>query len=244
MAEDPAVVEILGMVQRGEITAEEGLRLMNAMQNRDGASSGLVEERVEVAGEEKFEPAMVVIGEILQEPAQSTPPMETPASEEVPGDQSGEDAARDEAARAVGRWKRWWQLPFWIGTGITILGAWWMYLGYHEAAFGWGFWLSWFPFLVGLGIMVASWRSSTARWLHVRVHSSKDRHTTNFAISLPLPLRLGVWAMRNFGRYIPDVRDRDIGGMLDTLDQSISTDEPVYIHVNDKDGEEVEVFIG
>ena len=256
MAENATRVEILEMIKRGDISAEEGLRLMNAIkgQGEVGGDSGRTESFLVSPDQMESkagsgQPALPAHGQVLpssdlhglgEEPSGT----QTARSVTGPPSKTEEDYARDEALRAVARWKRWWQLPFWFGVGVIVVSSWWMYLGYFTAGFSWGFWLSWFPFLAGLLLMVAAWRSSTARWLHVRVNSIKGSHTSRIAFSMPLPLRLAVWTMRKFGRYIPEVRDQDLGSILDTLDQSISSDEPVYIHVNGDDGDEVEVFIG
>lgn len=249
MAEDKALVEILEMIKRGDISAEEGLRLMNAIKAQGAGEeaqggAGQVESEGEAGQPAAWVAASAITPGDLPVTQAEQPGFQAPLSAIDSPSKTDEDYARDEAMQAVARWKRWWQLPFWFGVGVVVLSAWWMYLGYFTAGFSWGFWLSWFPFLAGLLLMIAAFRSSTARWLHVRVNSSKGSHTSKIAISMPLPLRLAVWVMRHFGRYIPEVQGQDLGGILDTLDQSISSEEPVYIHVNGDDGAEVEVFIG
>jgi hypothetical protein len=255
MAENQVITEILGMVERGEISAEEGLRLINAVENR--SETGEPAEAVSaIMADTQIDPLPpLVSNETSSEGGESGEPeggeerssvaYAVPLEAISTSEKQAEDTAYDEATRSITRWKRWWQLPFWIGVAILVVGAWWMYLGYMAAGFGWGFWLSWFPFLFGLLIMVAAWSSSTARWLHVRVHpgSRKGKGGPNIAISMPLPLRLAGWFIRTFGNYIPETRGKNLHEVIEAIDQALTSKDPFYVHVNDDD-EEVEVFIG
>ena len=191
------------MVKRGDISAEEGLRLMNTIKSQ-GAGEGdsgrnessLVspDQKESEAGE--GQPTLPVPEQVLPSgdlPGSQVEPSGSQTTRSVigPPSKTEEDYARDEALRAVARWKRWWQLPFWFGVGVIVVSSWWMYLGYFAAGFSWGFWLSWFPFLAGLLLMVAAWRSSTARWLHVRVNSIKGSHTSRIAFQHATTTALG-----------------------------------------------------
>ena len=250
MAENQAITEILGMVERGEISAEEGLRLINAVENRSETGAPIEPVMAVMAGPavDSLPPLASSEGSEPQaEPARDAAQV-VPLDAITPGEKQAEEAAFDEATRSINRWKRWWQLPFWFGTFILVLGAWWMYLGLAAAGFSWGFWLSWFPFLFGLLIMVAAWNSSTSRWLHVRVHPGtsqrKEGHgATNIAISMPLPLRLVSWGFRTFGQYIPETRGKNLHEVISAIDEALTSKDPFYVHVDDN-GEEVEVFIG
>ena len=148
-----------------------------------------------------------------------------------------------EERRRMNRLKRWWVLPFGIGLLITTLGAIWMYSAYGASGFGWGFWLAWIPFLMGIIIVAVSFQTSRSVWLHVRVKQKPGESPGRIAISLPLPLGLTRWFLTTFGKRIPGLRDQPVGNYSDIL-ENLSPDEPFYVHVNDEDGEEVEVFIG
>jgi len=53
--------------------------------------------------------------------------------------------------------------------------------------------------------------------------------------------------MRIFGRYIPDTKGAspdDILTALDALEESTTPETPIYIKVDDEDGEQVEIYIG
>jgi hypothetical protein len=206
---DQAERKILDMVEEGAITAEEGLRLINAM----GGSREITPTQSE---------NLEGIDDSEQSPAPQIPP---------------------EERRRMNRLKRWWVLPFGIGLLITTLGAIWMYTAYGASGFGWGFWLAWFPFLLGIFVVAVSFQTSSSLWLHVRVKQKPGESPGRIAISLPLPIGLTRWVLKHFGRRIPGLKDQPLESYSEIL-ENLSPEEPFYVHVNEGDGEEVEVFIG
>ena len=212
---DKAERKILDMVEQGVLSAEEGLRLINAMgtgNNADAALNDQLIDGVTESADDIFEPSAPHIS--------------------------------DEERKRMKQLKRWWILPFGIGLLITTLGAIWMYTGYVNSGFGWGFWLSWIPLIVGIFVVAVSFQTSRSVWLHVRIKQKHGESPPRISISLPLPLSLTRWFLSIFGKKIPGLRDQPLGDISEILD-NISPEEPFYVHVNDdEDGEEVEVFIG
>ena len=212
---DQAERKILDMIEQGALTAEEGLRLIDAM--NVGKSEGddlynLSPEEVTVSADDILEPSEPRI--------------------------SAEELER------LKQLKRWWVFPFAIGLVITTLGALWMFAGYSRTGFSWGFWLSWIPFIIGIFVLALSFQSSRSVWLHVRIKQKRGESPPRISISLPLPLSLTLWLINTFGHKIPGLDDLPLGDISELLDR-ISPEEPFYVHVNDKDnGEMVEVFIG
>jgi len=202
------------MVEQGQLTAEEGLRLMNAM-SRD---RNLDQERIH---QKEADALALTLGEALDEP--------TPRISE-------------EELHRMKRLKRWWILPFGIGLLMTTLGAIWMYSGYTAKGFGLGFWLAWIPFILGIFIIAVSFQTSHSVWLHVRVHQKSGEIPRRIAISLPMPVSLTRWFLGSFGNRIPGLKDQPLENYTEIL-ENLSPEEPFYVHV-DEDGEEVEVFIG
>ena len=205
--------KILDMVEQGQISADDGLRLMNAM----GQGSEPQPDGASVAEEVVYEPEFV--------------------SESKSSHISQEEVSR------MKRLKRWWVLPFGIGLVILLLGAIWMSMGYQEAGFGLGFWLSWIPFLLGIFIVANSVHTSKSVWFHLKVRQQPGEKPERIMISLPLPLNLAKWFFTTFGDKITGLKDRSIGD-IPTILENLSPDEPFYVHVNDEDGEEVEIYIG
>jgi len=202
--------KILDMVEQGQITADDGLRLMNAM------GQNTAEPQPEQA-EMVYEPEII--------------------SERKPTHISDEEISR------MKRLKRWWILPFGIGLVILLLGAVWMSMGYQNAGFGWGFWLAWIPFLLGIFIVATSFHTSKSVWFHLKVTQQPGEKPERIMLSLPLPLNLAKWFFTTFGDKITGLQDRSIGD-IPTILENLSPEEPFYLHVNDDDGEEVEIYIG
>jgi len=210
---DQAQRKILDLVEQGIISAEEGLRLMDAMgAGKNGSEEAIPTETVQISVEDVLEPTAPHIS--------------------------------DEELQRMKRLKRWWVLPFALGLLITTLGAVWMYTGYINRGFGWGFWLAWIPFILGIVVSAISFQTSHSVWLHVRIKQKHGQSPPRISISLPLPLSLTRWFLTVFGHKIPGLKDQPLGDFSEVFEH-ISPEEPFYIHVNDKeDGEEVEVFIG
>lgn len=214
---DEAERKILDMVEQGQITAEEGLRLMNAMSRN-------------------------------QIPAINTNTVNDPSENSFridPDDvlENSNPAIPEEELQRMKRLKRWWVLPFGIGLLITTLGAIWMYMGYTAKGFGFGFWLAWIPFLLGIAIAAVSFQTNKSVWLHVRVKQKPGETPQRINISLPLPLSLTRWIFSAFGNRIPGLKDQPVEEYSEILN-NLSPEEPFYVHVDEDDGEEVEVFIG
>ncbi len=206
-------LELLRKIEAGEISPEEGLRLINALDEKIDLShpdeeAGYVEEVVE-----KVERVDVV---------------ETHSEKTTPPD--------------FRRWRRFSWFVFGLMVLLTALGAVWMVQGWLVRPWGWGFWFAWLPFLIGI---IGMWLSYNSPWLHVRIRQQKGKKPEKIAISFPLPIHAAVWFLRTFDRWLPPhVREQNVADMLNEMKKNLSANEPIHIQVNDKDGEEVEVFIG
>jgi len=224
MSEDVARRKLLSMIENGDISAEEGLRLLNAFDN---------------ASEKNQEG---------NHPASDKTDLSSIKSKQDQSEDEGEVeihhlSSMSDDGKRIKKLKKWWILPFGVGLILTVVSAIWMYLGYVSKGLGWGFWLSWFPFILGILIMALSAMSSKGKWLHVRVHEKKKGSNTHINISMPLPLGAARWFFRNFGDKIPKTRNIPIDEMLTEFENGISADSPFYVKVDDE-GDDVEVFIG
>lgn len=207
-------LEILKKVESGELSVEEGARRLQELENRAGAAAnGTVPVSDSTAA---WSSAQVSV---------TTPQGIEAHDEDLPPD--------------LGWWKKGWLIPFWVGTGILVLGALQMGWAYSSQKFFW-FYCAWLPMLGGLLVLLLSWWSQRARWVHVRV---QDADGSRVSISVPLPLGLAGWAFRVFGRFIPNMEKKvldDLPGILDALSKEKG---PATVEVNDEDGSRVRVYI-
>ncbi len=200
--------QILKMIDEGKITAEEGLKLMQAIGEDESAE--------EVA--------------------------EFVASE--PDGESARQNAEANAffARKVNRFRNLWMIPLWIGVAITVGAASWMYSTLQNAGFGFWFYCSWLPFLLGVTVLALAFSSRTSRWIYVNVKQKPGEYPQRIVISFPLSMV--SWLMQIFGHYIPAQQKGVTDDVLRAIFDSTKSDEPILVDVHDDDGEDVQVYIG
>ncbi len=144
-----------------------------------------------------------------------------------------------------GCWKAAWSMFLVGGAILAGFSAYWIYQGYMTKGLGWGFWLSWIPMLIGVGLMIFGWALMDSPWMHVKVHSEKSGNQGLFVFSMPVPFNIARWVMQNFGQYMPEeVKSQGILNVLDEAEASIKKGEPFQVQVDDdKDGSKVEIYI-
>lgn len=142
--------------------------------------------------------------------------------------------------------RRWWLLPLTIGIVFTALGAWWMQTIIESRGVGLLFLCSWFPLALGVLLIIIGWASQFSTWLHVRVQPNKPGAPRRFAVSMPLPLGLTSWFLRNFGIHIQGLDATAVDEILVALEKSGKDGTPFYVEVDNADGggEHIEVFVG
>lgn len=161
-------------------------------------------------------------------------------------DQDSETLTATGDLRKFGRFTRWWIIPYTFGVLITALGAFWIYLGWNGGEITFGFWIAWLPFISGVAFMALSWRARASHWIHLRVQQQQGRRPERFTISMPLPLGIIKWANRTFGHHFPqEVRGIDLDDFIDSIEESVTSDNPIYVWVDDaKEQQQVEIWIG
>jgi hypothetical protein len=229
-------IRILEMIERGAISAEDGIRLLEAIRAGE-ADSGLEDGPLPA-------PLDSPTAEADVQPAAMEPPApEAPPAAEVLHGEPLEPAPSLPPETA--RWKRWWMVPLWIGVSVTVLGGLWMY--YALATSGVGFWFvcASVPFLIGLGVMALAVQSRNAPWLHLRVRQAPGERPAVIALSFPLPIRPAVWFLNTFGQNIPELQKTFLDQVLMKVGDQVNPDNPIHIKVDEgDDGEKVEIYIG
>ncbi len=217
---NPEVLSILNQVRSGELSVEVGAIQLQELEMR---ASILPSANMDTPDQQ----SMSASG---GQPSASAAEVSSPPVEEDFSQNLGAD---------LGWWKKAWLIPFWAGTGILVLGAILLGWAYSSRHFFW-FYCSWLPMLLGLLVLFLGWWSQNARWVHVRVN---DANGSRVAISMPLPLRLTGWALRVFGRFIPNMEERVLESMPDLFHALAKEKSPMTVEVDEKDGSRVRVYI-
>ena len=133
-----------------------------------------------------------------------------------------------------GCWKAFWSMFLVVGAILTGFSAYWITLGYERHGFGWGFWLSWIPLLIGVGLSIFGWALMISPWMHVRVKSKESGRNQVFIFSMPVPFNIAHWVVDHFGRYFPEnVNPAEILNILNQAELSIQKGEPFQVQVED-----------
>ncbi len=201
--------QILKMIEEGKITADEGLKLMQALAANDESAG----EEVEV--------------------------VETVAGGEAASEKRGEDPYFE---KKINHFRSLWTIPLWIGIAITVAGAYWMYSALDKAGFGFWFYCSWLPFLLGVGLAALALSSRTSRWLYVNVKQKPGEKPQRIVIAFPLSLV--SWILSLVGNRIPIGKKGTADDVMQAIFDGTKSDEPFLVEVHEEDGEDVQVYIG
>jgi len=138
-----------------------------------------------------------------------------------------------------------WSLVPWVGVALTVASSYWMYSAWQLKGFGWGFWLSWFPLLLAVGLIVLGIQLQTSPWLHLRVKQKPGSNPERIELHFPLPMDLAIGILSFAEPFLPSkVREKHFREMLTDLRSAFHPGEPMQVMVDDEDGEQVEIFIG
>jgi len=140
--------------------------------------------------------------------------------------------------------RSFWLLPFVIAAAVLLLTGWGLWAAF-QAPSGWANFFGLLCLgplfsLAFLGLILAFW-SRFAYWLHVRVREKKGRR---IAISLPLPMILIKLVLRFAGRYVGEKQAANLSTASELLSALDEQGDPLFISVDDDDGDQVQVYIG
>ncbi len=148
----------------------------------------------------------------------------------------------------MARFRRFWQIPFFVAMALLIVFGFWLRTIYQgsEGAITLAFMCVWSLFLLAFVLTVLAWWSRRAPWLHVRV---REHGGKRIAISFPLPLGLAGWGVR-VARSWADASTQAHLNMAESFLAAAQAGwregdtEPMVVHVDDEDGDQVQVYIG
>lgn len=150
-----------------------------------------------------------------------------------------------EKAVISGCWKAAWSMILVGGAVLTAFSAFWIYQGYQKAGFGWGFFLSWIPFVIGVLFTILGWILMESPWMQIKVREQSAKSRTNINIAVPVPIKLVSWLVRNFEQYMPaEIREKGIDEMVGEIEQAFARGESLVVDVDDRgEGDErVDVY--
>ena len=208
--------QVLKMIKDGKITPEQGLHLMQALD--------------QTPVEEPLPAPQVTSG---KGPA-DTPPASQPFLSSDP---------RLENLKSTVH--RLWQIPLWIGIAFIIASALGMYAIMRGSGLNFWFYFLLLPLLLGVALTAVAVGSRQARWIYVDVHQKPGEHPERIFLGFPLPLKLTAWILRTFGPWIPQLRRTNVDEVIQVIESGFAGDEPVIVNVDEGEGgERVKVYIG
>ncbi len=159
---------------------------------------------------------------------------------------AGPQPGAPELDRTAAQARSLWQIPLWIGMGLTVLAALGIYAIMQSAGYNFWFYCMWLPFLMGVLLMALAAWSRTARWLFVNVDRSRTPDgPRRIFLGFPLPLNLAGWFLRTFGTHIRGLGETNVDEIVQAISLANTMEEPLIVNVDDsEDGERVQVFIG
>jgi hypothetical protein len=212
--------QVLRMIENGNITPEEGLTLMQALDKNPAEDS------------QSAESASI--------PADD--PEDTSFSENADNADSQPDPNFEGVKAKI---RRFWLIPLWAGIAITVLSALGMYAILQTAGLNFWFYFMLFPFLLGVAVTALGAGSRRARWIYVDVHQKSGEFPKRIFLGFPLPLGLTAWFLRTFGPHIPDLRRTNVDDIIQVIESGFTGETPLLLNVDEgKDGERVQVYIG
>jgi hypothetical protein len=218
--------QVLKMIEDGKITPEEGLQIMQALEQEPDDMS-------------------VSTFETTSESETSAPEVSgTETTPEAPPEKADfESDPRLESLKNTVR--RLWQIPLWVGIAITVLSAFGMYAVLHAAGMNFWFYFLLLPLLLGVALTALAVGSRRARWLFVDVQQKPGERPGRIFLGFPMPLKLTAWFLRTFGPHFHDLRNTNVDEVIQIIESGFTGDEPLIVNVDEgSDGERVKVFIG
>lgn len=209
--------QILKMIEDGKISPEEGLKLIQVLEQE--------------APED-------------ESPAQETVP--GLGSEEWRAEASGMDAD-PRIARIKSTARRFWQIPLWIGVGVVILSAVGMYGLMQAGHMNFWFYCLIAPLLLGVLVIALAAGTRRARWIFVDVQQKPGEKPQRIFLGFPLPMKFTSWVLRTFGGKIDGLQKSDVKveQVLQVLEAGLGEDRPLVVNVDEgEEGDRVKVYIG
>jgi SHOCT-like domain len=209
--------QILKMIEDGKVSPEEGLKLMQVLDQESPEDEVPAPEAAADTG--------------------SAPPRSEPSGMDID----------PRIAHIKSTVRRLWQIPLWIGVAVIILSAAGMYALIQAGHMNFWFYCLIIPLLLGVLVIALAAGSRRARWIFVDVQQKPGEKPQRIFLGFPLPLKFTAWFMRTFGGMIDGLNKSDVKveQVVQFLETGFSEDEPLVVNVDEGEGgDRVKVYIG
>jgi len=138
-----------------------------------------------------------------------------------------------------------WLIPMFFGALVTVSSTSWLYQSYLNTGLSFRFWVSWIPFLIGIGLIYIAFVLMQSRWLYINIKQPVGEKPARIFLGFPVPLQLISKFYFLFKGKLPNqVKGMDIEELLTAFEDSTSSSTPMIINVDDEDGTKVEIYFG
>ncbi len=144
------------------------------------------------------------------------------------------------------RARRFALIPLWIGIFITVLSAWGIYSIQQSVGTNFWFYCLIFPLMLGVLLLALGGGGRTSRWIYVDVNRKDAKPgdgPKHITLGFPIPFGLTMWFMQNFGHNISGMNKRQADAIVEMMQATKDTNEPLMVNVDDDDAH-VQVYIG
>lgn len=144
------------------------------------------------------------------------------------------------------RARRFSMIPLWAGVVVTVLSAWGIYSIQQSAGTNFWFYCMIVPLMLGVLLLALGGGGRSSRWIYVDVDrrdakpGDGPKHIT---LGFPMPLGLIAWFFDTFGHNIKGMSKSRAEGIVQMMQATKDSDEPLMINVDDDDAH-VQVYIG
>lgn len=229
---DDEIHMILEMIEQGRITAQEGLDIIQALENID-----------EPASSDETPIQSASLDGIVDDQPPGNPSLEQNLeSLQAPQNQKKNEGIAINQPE-LQQWRRWWLYPWWSGVILIVLSSLLLYWIQRSAGNSILLLCALAPLLAGVALLVAAWQSRLGHWLHLRLTRPPGAWPRRIGFSFPLGG--AAWFIRTFRDIIPELREHRVDEMLQALEQNTNPEKPFFIDINESEhGERVQIFIG
>ena len=162
--------------------------------------------------------------------------------------QSYESTEAPEFEEIKARARRFSLIPLWVGVFITVISAWIIYGIQQNGGASFWFFCMILPLFLGVLLIALGAGGRSSRWLYVDVdrrNAKAGDGPRRITLGFPLPLGFVAWFFRTFGSNFQGMSKGRVDGIIQMMNATRDSNEPLIINVNDSDdGEHVRVFIG